>query len=226
MTHMAETWTPARISQLAPDPASLKAGQGLAHAKKWVSIGHDDRVVWGECQGSGAKPYQTQFDLAEAGSKCSCPSRKFPCKHALGLMLIFTSSATAIKKQTAPAWAEEWINSRADKAKKKQEKAEVPPKPVDEAAQAERREKRLGRVTEGLAALKIWIEDLVKGGITVAATKGYAFFDEPARRMIDAQAPGAGPTRTESWRNRIVRRWMGRVFRRKSRVALSAHPGI
>jgi hypothetical protein len=41
-----------------------------------------------------------------------------------------------------------------------------------------------------LAAVKVWIEDLVRGGIATAPTRGYAFFDEPARRMIDAQAPG------------------------------------
>jgi hypothetical protein len=189
---MSQAWTLDRVLQLSPDPASTKAGQGLAHVRKWVAVGRDDRVVWGECQGSGAKPYQTQFDLAEAASKCSCPSRKFPCKHALGLMIIFASAEASIAKGSAPAWVEEWIAGRTERAKKKQEKAEAPPKPVDEAAQAERREKRLARVAEGLAALKNWSEDLLRGGIANLPSKGYAFFDEPARRMIDAQAPGIG----------------------------------
>lgn len=188
MPAMAQGWTADRVLQLSPDPASSKAGQGLAHAKKWVSLGCDERAVWGECQGSGAKPYQVQFDLGEGISKCSCPSRKFPCKHALGLMLIFTSSGVA--KQSAPAWVEEWLTGRAERAKKKQEKAAAPPQPVDEAAQAKRREQRLARITQGLAALKTWSEDLVRGGIAALPTKGYEFFDEPARRMIDAQAPG------------------------------------
>ena len=189
---MSAAWTQDRVLQLAPDAASAKAGQGLASARKWVTLGHDDRVVWGECQGSGSKPYQTQFDLTEAVSKCSCPSRKFPCKHALGLMLIFASDAAAVAAQTPPAWVAEWLEGRAERAAKKQAKAEAPPKPVDAAAQAERREKRLGRVAEGLAALKTWCEDLLRGGIATVPSKGYAFFDEPARRMIDAQAPGVG----------------------------------
>ena len=187
---MSAAWTQDRVLQLAPDAASAKAGQGLASARKWVTLGHDDRVVWGECQGSGAKPYQTQFDLVEAASKCSCPSRKFPCKHALGLMLIFSSGA--VPAQASPAWVAEWLAGRADRAAKKQAKAEAPPKPVDAAAQAQRREKRLGRVAEGLASLKTWCEDLLRGGIATVPSKGYAFFDEPARRMIDAQAPGVG----------------------------------
>jgi uncharacterized Zn finger protein len=151
---MSHAWTQDRVLGLSPDAASTKAGQGLAHVRKWVSVGRDDRVVWGECQGSGAKPYQVQFDLVEAASKCSCPSRKFPCKHALGLMLILTSAGDAIGSQAAPAWVEEWIAGRAARAKKKQEEAEAPPKPVDEAAQAQRREKRMARVADGLAALK------------------------------------------------------------------------
>ena len=189
---MSGAWTQDRVLQLAPDPASAKAGQGLANARKWVTLGRDDRVVWGECQGSGAKPYQTQFDLLEVASKCSCPSRKFPCKHALGLMLIFSSDAAAVTPQAAPAWVTEWLSARDERAQKKQAKAEAPPKPVDAAAQAQRREKRLTRIGDGLAALKTWCEDLLRGGIATVPSKGYAFFDEPARRMIDAQAPGAG----------------------------------
>ena len=187
---MAEGWTQDRVAQLAPDAASLKAGQGLAGTKKWVTLGQDAAVAWGECQGSGAKPYQVQIDLAEATSKCSCPSRKFPCKHAIGLMLILCSTPDAIGKQAAPAWVAEWIAGRADKARKKQEKAAAPPKPLDEEAQAGRLEKRMSRIADGMTALKTWSQDLIKGGIAMLPSRGYAFFDEPARRLIDAQAPG------------------------------------
>lgn len=187
---MGHAWTAQRVTQLAPDPASAKAGQGLASPRKWVSVGCDDAAVWGECQGGGAKPYQVQVDLAEPAFKCSCPSRKFPCKHGIGLMLIFASSETAIGQAQRPAWVEEWMGGRAQRAEKKKVAAEAPPRPVDEAAQAKRREKRLARTAEGLAAVKVWAEDLVRGGIATAPSRGYEFFDEPARRMVDAQAPG------------------------------------
>ena len=176
--------------QLATDPGSAKAGQGLAQPRKWVSAGCDDRAVWGECQGSGARPYQVRFDVTDGASKCSCPSRKFPCKHVVGLMLNFASSDSAVAKSAAPAWVEEWLASRAQRQQKQQEKAESPPSPVNDKAQAQRREKRLRDMTDGVAALKVWVEDLVKTGIAIASTKGYAFFDEPARRMVDAQSPG------------------------------------
>ena len=175
--------------QLATDPASAKAGQALAGPRKWVSSGFDAAAVWGECQGSGSKPYQVQVDLSEPAFKCSCPSRKFPCKHGLGLMLMFAAGQLA--EGAPPAWVAEWLAGRAAKSQKKQAKAEAPAKPVDEAAAAKRRERRLKNVADGLAALKRWAEDLVRGGIATAPGLGYAFFDGPARRMIDAQAPGA-----------------------------------
>jgi hypothetical protein len=187
---MADEWTRERVLQLAPDPASAKAGEGLASARKWVSVQCEQLVLWGECQGSGAKPYQVQVDLSEPAFKCTCPSRKFPCKHSLGLMLIF--AAGQVPAGTKPAWVEQWISSRADREQKKQSKAQQPAKPPDPEAQARRQNRRMDRIVEGLATLRVWVEDLVRGGIATAPTRGYSFFDEPARRMVDAQAPGAG----------------------------------
>lgn len=181
-------WTPQRVLALAPDPASAKAGQGLATARKWSGLGFDDRAAWGECQGSGAKPYQVQVELAEPAFKCSCPSRKFPCKHGIGLMLLV--AADAVARAERPGWVEQWLASRSERAEKRQARAEAPPKPVDEAAQAKRREKRFDRVSEGLDALRLWVEDLVRGGVAAAPARGYDFHDEQARRMVDAQAPG------------------------------------
>src|SRR5690349_7068715 len=114
-------WTVERVQQLAPDATSAKAGQGLAGGRHWVSSGLDDNALWGECKGSGAKPYQVRVDLNEPAFKCSCPSRKFPCKHALGSMQMFAEGA--VKPAARPAWIEEWFAGRATRAEKKQEKA-------------------------------------------------------------------------------------------------------
>ena len=98
---MTVTWTTETVLTLAPDPASAKAGQGLASARKWASLGSGEGLIWGECQGSGASPYQTKCDLSGPAFSCSCPSRKFPCKHGLGLMLIWASAATALRRGCA-----------------------------------------------------------------------------------------------------------------------------
>ena len=62
-----------QILALAPDEASKKAGLGLANMSKWVSKGANELAIWGECQGSGSKPYQAQIDLSNIAFKCSCP---------------------------------------------------------------------------------------------------------------------------------------------------------
>lgn len=184
-----EGWTVDRVMQLAPDASSAKAGQGLAAGRHWVRVGHEDNALWGECQGSGSQPYQVRIDHTEPAFKCSCPSRKFPCKHAIGLMLMGVGGSVA--PGAKPPWVEEWLRERAARAEKKAEKAAGPPKPVDAEAQKKRKENRLERIGDGLTGLKAWLADLVRGGLSSMPTRGYAFFDEQARRLVDAQAPGA-----------------------------------
>ncbi len=81
-------WSAETIEALAPDAASVTAARKLARPAPWSATGCDERALWGLCKGSGSTPYQTQVDLSEPAFKCSCPSRKFPCKHALALMLL------------------------------------------------------------------------------------------------------------------------------------------
>ena len=184
-------WTQERVLGLAPDAASAKAGQGLAQPRHWAEAAGDSAVLWGSCQGSGSKPYQVRIDLAEPAFKCSCPSRKFPCKHALGLLLQFAAGVVpVVTAADRPAWVEQWLAERAVHADKKQEKLDAPPKPADVGAKQARRDQRLDRIADGLSTLRLWINDLVRDGLATAPSRGYAFFDQPARRLVDAQAPG------------------------------------
>lgn len=187
---MSAEWTAERVNALAPDAASAKAGQGLASAKKWASLGQGDGLVWGECQGSGSKPYQTKVDPDDPAFSCSCPSRKFPCKHALGLMLIWADGSATIAEGSPPAWVVSWKENREKKAEKAKEKAEHPPSPVDLKAQAKREGARAAKVAAGLDDLALWINDLMRQGFTTLGAKSGRVWDEQARRMIDAQGTG------------------------------------
>lgn len=186
---MTSAWTMERILALAPDPASAKAGQGLSSPRKWVSLGQSERVLWGECQGSGANPYQTQIDLNEPAFKCTCPSRKFPCKHAIGLFLMLGPKVPAIDG-TPPDWVTKWISSRDEKQQAKKDKSEKPSEIVDPAAQAKRAADRLARITAGIDDLRTWLYDLVRNGFASIPADA-RFFEQPAARLVDAQAPGA-----------------------------------
>lgn len=189
---MPRSWTSEQAASLAPDAASFKTAQGLASPRKWDLLGRDDEFVWGLAQGSGAQPYQAQIDLSEPAFKCSCPSRKFPCKHGLGLLLLLAGSPSAIPAGARPAWLTEWAAKRAEKAAKQEAKttevAAAPP--PDPAAQAKRREKRAANIAQGVAFLDGWLQDLVRQGFAAAGSAGYDLWDEPARRLVDAQAPG------------------------------------
>lgn len=186
-------WTIERILALAPDDSSAKAGQGLSSPRKWSNLGQNERSLWGECQGSGSKPYQTQVDLAEPAFKCSCPSRKFPCKHAIGLFLMLGPKVGTVQG-SPPKWVTDWIDSRAEKAVKKQErleKAAAGEVVSDPAAQAKRAVERANKIASGLADLKTWMEDLVRQGFAQAQNAGPKTWEQIAARMVDAQAPGA-----------------------------------
>ncbi|MDR2253533.1 MAG: SWIM zinc finger domain-containing protein [Bifidobacteriaceae bacterium] len=101
-----------RVEALAPDQAALKAARGLTKLTLWPVLGSQALILWGECQGSGANPYQVGVDARDMGYRCTCPSRKAPCKHVLALMLIAATDASAIVPCAAPEWVGEWLGRR------------------------------------------------------------------------------------------------------------------
>ncbi|THU37094.1 SWIM zinc finger family protein [Niastella caeni] len=176
-----------QVLALAPDESSKKSGKELSNPAKWVSKGVNEVALWGECQGSGSKPYQTQVDTVNIAFKCSCPSRKFPCKHGVGLLLLYARSKSDFTSSDMPAWVADWINKRSERQEKQATQKE---KPVDEAAQAKRRQAREQKVGDGIEELLQWIKDIIRNGIIGMPEKGSGWFEGMARRMVDAQAPG------------------------------------
>ncbi|MER6286348.1 SWIM zinc finger family protein [Streptomyces sviceus] len=196
MTQQGVRWTADQVLALAPDAASRKAGSKLGAAGPWSEAGSSDEgTVWGLCKGSGSKPYQTVIDIADAAGpayKCSCPSRKFPCKHALGLLLLWAGGEGAVPPGPAPDWAEQWIEGRRQRG---QEKAAAGAAGSaagsgDPEAARRRAERRAVRITAGATELEQRLADLLRGGLAGAEQAGYDMWEETAARMVDAQAPG------------------------------------
>jgi SWIM zinc finger len=181
-------WTLQRVEQLAPDSASSKAAQGLAKPAKWQGLGQAGNVIWGECQGSGANPYQVRVDIADVAYKCSCPSRKLPCKHSLGLLMLLVGGSVATG--TPPAFVQEWIDNRAKRAENKIAKENQPPAPVDEKEQKKRIAKRESRVELGLDLLETALSDLVSQGLAAARSQPPSYWTQLASRLVDTQTPG------------------------------------
>lgn len=204
-----------QVLGLAPDASAAKAGQSLGKANKWSRLGRADEVVWGEIQGSGSTPYQVRVDVSEPAFKCSCPSRKFPCKHALGLMLVLAENSGAVAVADQPAWVSEWLSSRAATAQRKATRAEAKAegKGPDPEAQAKRAADRDARIRDGLDETRVWLRDLVRSGLAQAQAQPGAFWERAAARLVDAQAPGVArrvrelgeiAVSGEGWQSRLL----------------------
>ncbi|MCM2580565.1 SWIM zinc finger family protein [Streptomyces meridianus] len=192
-----ERWTADQVLALAPDAASRKAGSRLGAAGPWSATGTDGEAVWGLCRGSGSRPYRTVVALrgpsAEAGPACtcSCPSRKFPCKHALGLLLLWTEGPAAVGQGEPPNFAQVWLEGRSRRAARSAlPEAAGAGRGADPDSSRRKQARRAGRMAAGAVELEQRLTDLLRGGIAGADRAGYAPWDETAARMVDAQAPG------------------------------------
>ena len=213
--------TTEQVLALAPDSASAAAARKLAHPRDWRNLARSDLALWGECQGSAL--YQVRVHLPDATVKCSCPSRKFPCKHALALMLIAAGQPELVVVGDPPPWVGEWLAARARKI----EQPEQRPKkvtPTDPEAQARRAGQRLDRVREGIDALDLWMQDLVRNGLASVEAAGSSLWEAQAARLVDAQASGlASRLRGIASIPRATPDWAGELLADLGRLALLTH---
>ena len=96
------SYSEAQALTLITDPGTLKRGQELLKPAKWNNLGRTDTAAWGDCVGSGSKPYLTGIDLTESAFKCSCPSRVFPCKHGAGLLMLIACQPGLLNDNMPP----------------------------------------------------------------------------------------------------------------------------
>lgn len=170
------------ISKLAPDDASLKAAKGLLNFTKWGSLGQDEIALWGECQGSGSNPYQVRVDKSSPAFKCSCPSRKFPCKHGLALLFLLNQDASKFSQKTQPEWVSAWIQSRKNKEKPE-------PKPIAPEEKEKKESKRLTLMQTGLEEAQQWMQDRLKQGLMHLPSQP-EIWQEISSSMINHKLPG------------------------------------
>lgn len=190
---MAIVYTAEQVLELAPDPQAAKAGRDLASQSKWQKLGQNGDAIWGECRGSGQNPYQTRADLSAPAFKCTCPSRKFPCKHSLALAILHGTSSNLFAQSEPPAWVSEWLTSRGARAQKKEKaESEKSEEQIEEslAAKDKRKQSRLSRVQSGIDELELFLLDLMRQGIGSIKKQPFTFWKSRSARLVDAQAPG------------------------------------
>lgn len=182
--------TPEQIEDLAPKATAYAAGKKLSNTLKWESYAKSPRALWGLIKGSGKKPYATQIDIQELAFKCSCPSRQFPCKHALAL-LILNSNEDLTPDSEEPEWVSEWIDKRRNKAKPKPAKDKTAEEiEKSEAGKQKRQDERKALVDDGVKELERWLEDMMRAGLLELPGKPQSYYSDMAARMVDAKANG------------------------------------
>lgn len=185
---MGSRWTVEHVLGLAPDSASAKAARTLAVPGTWSALGSTETLVWGKCQGSARQPYQVTVDLTEPAFRCTCPSRKFPCKHGLALLLMWAANDGAVADLgTAADFAAAWAHEREGRAARSASGTEPP---ADPEAQAKRQAARESVMSAGLDDFERWLFDLVRQGLAVARRQPPSFWETAAARLVDAQVPG------------------------------------
>jgi SWIM zinc finger len=216
---MSDRWSRTQVLGLAPDAASKRAAEGTANPRWWSEAGcySADGVaaVWGACKGSGAKPYHSCVDLTGPAYRCTCPSRKFPCKHTLALLLLWSDGGVP-DAAGLPAWVAEWVEQRRERDARSTARRAAPrhgAEPADPDAARRRAAQREGRVAAGLDDLDRWLRDQVRHGLAEAERAGYRHWETTAARLVDAQAPGparvvrrlaAAPRSGEGWPARLL----------------------
>jgi hypothetical protein len=178
--------TEGQVRDLAPDGRAFAAARALARPGPWSGLGTADGLLWGRCQGSGATPYQVSVDLAGPTARCTCPSRKAPCKHGLALLLLWARGGPA-------ALGAPGVDGTAVPAAAVRPARAVGPTSrtvADPAAQARRLATRLQLMGDGLAELDRWLIDLLAEGLASARRRPYDWWDGVAARLVDAQLPG------------------------------------
>jgi hypothetical protein len=197
----------SRILALNPEEKTLAAGEKLGAARHWQATGSSVRALWGECLGSAV--YRVVIDLDDSGYRCSCPSRKFPCKHVVGLMALHLREPGALRAAEPPDWVASWLAKRAPKGEKPVAARSAP----SPATRQKRADERLQRVLDGVAGLELWLADIERDGLAQVQTQPRAFWERQAARLVDAQAPGlaarvralgAIPTSLPDWAERVL----------------------
>jgi hypothetical protein len=234
------TFTEDQAAALVTDAGTLKRGRELAGPAKWRNLGRTDNAAWGECAGSGSKPYLVGIDLSEPAFKCSCPSRVFPCKHGAGLLLLLARQPALLPAGTPPAWLAEWLDKRQAKGEEQAEKAaakitgksptapagtaeaapEAAEAPAATAAQQKREAQRHARMQTGALDLETWLLDLLRAGLAELERKPASFWENQAARLVDNQLPGLAavlrevaelPTAGPAWTQRLLGR-LGELY--------------
>ena len=184
---------------LAPDDNTLQRAEQLASPRKWIIAERNDRALWGESRGSSIEPYRAIVDLNGPAYKCSCPVKRFPCKHTLALLLMAADgNAQNFAKNTPPQYVIDWLDARDRRITAKTVPKTEEQTLKSEASKDKTRTDRLELMADGIQDLQNRLLDLIREGIAALDNTPPQYWSEFAARMVDAKVGGVS-RRIKSW---------------------------
>ena len=169
----------------APNPAAAENGRKLSKKGSFSGLHKtgDSTLYWAECAGSGKTPYRVSIDWTDPNApvcRCSCPSRQFPCKHALGLMFEQLADR-AFDEADIPQDIADKRAKQAAKSAKKESAAAAPSKPKKPNAAAQK--KKLAKQLEGLDMAEKMVDDLLSIGLGALGGASAQTYDKLAKDL-------------------------------------------
>lgn len=189
-------WSPEKILALAPDAITGERGKEMALARKWVTMETNEKVFWGSCKASrGDFHYQTVIDPTQNSFACNCPSQKNPCKHIIGLFLLYQQDVHSFwPNEELPDWVAKWFSGQQLKSTAGPVKIlaeETIQKRADD--KDKRRAERLALMGQGVSDLEVWLSDIIRQGMATTEKQSYGFWQDISARMVDTKLGGLGP---------------------------------
>jgi len=181
----------ATIEALAPSPDVFAAGVLLfLNGAITVQLRTDDAtLIFGACAGSGALPYEVSADLRAAVPvlRCSCPSRKRPCKHALALLVAHARQhavfvVAEVPRDLVEKLAKDDAKAAATQPASRAKKRKAPNK----EAQAKKAQAQL----EGLEMASRVLNDLAMSGLGAVDEDRIVALRVRATEIADFHLPG------------------------------------
>ena len=178
------------VNELAPNANAIKNGRKLVVAGKLLSRQKtaDDTLLFGECKGSGKANYHCSVDFIDPDhpvGRCSCPSRQFPCKHALAILYAYLDGET-FETAVAPEDVLQKREKATERAAKKKATSKAPRKTNKSALK-----KKLAAQLEGIDLLQTLTHDLVARGLGNFNAKAAKEVETHARQLGNKFVPGA-----------------------------------
>lgn len=146
----------------------------------------DDTLIYGECKGSGSKPYYTSVDFMGDTPvfRCSCPSRQFPCKHSIALMFDWLA-----EKDFEVSEVPEDIASKRKKIENKAKKAESGETPKPKKTNKSAVTKKLKKQREGLELAESFVNDILSRGVASINNASCLQYQALAKQLGDYYLP-------------------------------------